>query len=174
MQKPGLPRQLFWVALLIAFAGASLAIVSRFRLDATVNTIFKAITLNNQSLIEHFLSSLAASGIALLMIALFFAKARKLSFRKSLIRARWITGVRRKVLPLISEVFITQWLVVLVSMYVAASFRWEYAQMQTRGIFQGGQFSMDVLGSVVFCGAVWLCVRKKYAHARMRRKLSFA
>lgn len=72
------------LALLIAFAGASLAIVSHcFRLDATVNTIFKAITLNNQSLIEHFLSSLASSGIALLMIALFFAKARKLPFRRA-------------------------------------------------------------------------------------------
>jgi hypothetical protein len=172
MQKLGLPRQLFWIALLLAPTGSSLALISRYRLDATVNTIFKAITFNNQSLIEHFLISLAASGIALLIIMLAF-RDKKVLFPKGLIRARWITGVRRKLMPLFSEVFITKWLVVLSSMYVAATFTWEYAEMQTRGTFQGGQVSMDVLGSLVCCSAVWLCVRKKYAHARMHRRLSF-
>jgi hypothetical protein len=121
MQKLGLPRQLFWIALLLAPTGSSLALISRYRLDATVNTIFKAITFNNQSLIEHFLISLAASGIALLIIMLAF-RDKKVLFPKGLIRARWITGVRRKLMPLFSEVFITKWLVVLSSMYVAATF----------------------------------------------------
>lgn len=174
MQKSGFPNKLFWMAFIVAIGASALALTSRFRLDSTVNVAFKTLSSNEPSLIEHFLGSMAASGIALLAILLVSRYTAKAPFRKTRFRTGWFVLLRRRMLTAFSKVFVAQWVVAITFIYVAGSWGWEYSQMQQRGFFQAGQFSMDALGGLVFCTFVWFSLQAEYKQAREKRRLSFA
>lgn len=170
----GFPRKLFWLALSATVVCSGLALSSRFRLEPTINALFRTLSFDNQSLIEHFLGSIAASAIALLAIILNSARTTKTSLKKSRIHKRWVVSMQRKLLKIFSKVFVAQWLLAISGGYIVASFGWEYKQMQERGFFQTGQFAMDILGGILFCAVTWLSLRKEYRLARKKRRLVFS
>lgn len=170
----GFPRKLFWLALVATVVCSVLALASRFRLEPTINALFRTLSFDNQSLIEHFLGSIAASAIALLAIILNSAHTTKTPWKKSRFHKRWYVSMQRKLLKMFSEVFVVHWLLAISGVYIAASFGWEYSQMKQRGFFQTDQYAMDILGGISFCAVTWLSLRKEYRLARRRRRLVFA
>ncbi|MEX5592494.1 hypothetical protein [Pseudomonas orientalis] len=173
MPASGFPRKLFWLAIIATFVCSILALASRFRLEPTINGLFRTLSLDNQSLIEHFLGSIAASAIALFAIIFISAHTTKVSWKKSRTRKPWFISIRRKLLKAFSKVFVAQWLLAISGVYIAVSFGWEYGQMKDRGFFQIGQFAMDILGGISFCAVTWLSLRKEYGLARRKRRLVF-
>jgi len=163
-------RKTFWMASLVSIAGIYLALISRFRLSPEYNLLFEWVGKDFQSMVEHFLTSMAVP-------ALFIASAltlKRLSgsykHEKSKFKSAAYTLARRWFVRNVKFIKIFEWSIVFAELYIFASLSWEIGQVSEHGFFQWGQFSVDIMGGATFLVAVLLISYRREALLRQGSK----
>ncbi|WP_460322802.1 hypothetical protein [Pseudomonas ogarae] len=170
MGRSGFPTKLFVFAGIVGIGAGALALVSRFRMNAELNDVFKQLGLGQQSLVEHWLGAMSAVALFVIFVAVVSKLSKKVPFKKTWLRQQWFIKLRKRILTIVRSVYIAQWAVAFAMIYIGGSLSWELQQMGQRGGFQADQFSMDVIGSLGFCSLLWLLINSEYRQARLKRR----
>ncbi|WP_330564778.1 hypothetical protein [Pseudomonas yamanorum] len=170
MGRSGFPTKLFILAGVVGVGGGALALVSRFRINAELNDVFKQLGLGQQSLVEHWLSAMSAVALFVFFVAFVSKLSKKMPFKKTWLRRYWFIKLRKRTLNVFRSVYIAHWTISVAMIYIGGSLSWELQQMEQRGGFQADQFSMDVIGSLSFCFLLWLLINSEYRQARLKRR----
>lgn len=134
------------------FVFGSVALVSRCRVSSVVDTIFKSgVGAEYQSWFEHFLSGFASPSLLFVCAILFWyilSRGRQGNTGNTSIRI--LLRIRAWLLSQSERRLYSLLLGICASLYIATSANWEFSQFQERGTFQFGQFTSDVVGSLVW------------------------
>lgn len=170
MRRSGFPAKLFVFAGIVGIGAGALALASRFRVNAELDSVFKQLGLGQQSLVEHSLSGMSAVALFVFFVAVVSQLSEKLPFKKTWLRQQWFIKLRKRILNVVRSVYIAHWAVAIAIVYIVGSLSWEFEQMKQRGTFQADQFSMDVVGSLGFCILLRFLINSEYRQARLKRR----
>ncbi|PYB83465.1 hypothetical protein [Pseudomonas soli] len=155
----------------IGLAGCALALFSRQRSVAQLNTLFDWLGRGEASLVEHFLSGLGVVLLSIFLVVLHARMSTRQAWPKAWLRAGWFVALRSKVFRATRPIYIVHWSAVIATVYVLASCQWELGQAQAGRAFQTLQLSMDIAGSATACLFLMLLMRADYRRARQSRSL---
>lgn len=131
------------------FLLGSIALVSRCRLSAVINSAFTlGVGTEYQSWFEHFFSGFASPSF--LFFSLFPLWSVLTHKREGNPNTRFFRRAREWLLSQSEHRLYILLLSISATLYVAISANWEFGQFQERGIFQWGQFGCDVVGSLIW------------------------
>lgn len=172
MSRSGFPKKVFIVSAMIGGLASALALTSRF-ISPEVRRLFNRVGFGQASLIEHWLSGMAAVAFFVLVVAVFshFDKPKPLSRAK--LRQYWYVRTRKKALNMLRAIYIVHWAWFFSFVYACGSLGWELSQVHPNRNFQLDQFLMDIMGGVCCCMMLWCLLRSEYLRARRKCRSNF-